>query len=234
MRLALISDLHGNLTALDTVLDDINRNPVDAVVCLGDVAATGPQPRETVGRLRDLGCPVVMSNADAELLHPPLRPVPEKETDDRRRIREIDYWCAAQLSPADLDFLGGFRPTIRFGLDAEHSLLCFHGSPRSYDEIITATTPDADLDRMFSGHEATLMAGGHTHEQLFRRHRDAIFLNPGSVGLSPPFAEYARVSSTNSRLGIELRRLPLTLEEIRRSALESGMPHAEWWTDFWR
>ena len=233
MRLALISDLHGNLIAFDTVLDDVDRSRPDAVVCLGDVAATGPQPHETVERLRDLGCPVVMGNADAELLRPPLRPVPPKETEDRQRIREIDHWCAARLSSEDLEYLRGFRPTIRYALGAENDLLCFHGSPRSYDDAITVTTPDTDLDRLLSGHEATVMAGGHTHEQFVRRHRDSTFLNPGSVGLNPPFAEYAMVGSTGGHLSIELRRLPLPLEKVRRAALDSGMPHAGWWADFW-
>jgi Icc-related predicted phosphoesterase len=67
MTIALIADIHGYLTALEAVLDALRVEPTDEIVCLGDVAATGPQPREVVRRLRDLGCPMVMSNADAEL-----------------------------------------------------------------------------------------------------------------------------------------------------------------------
>ena len=148
LLLALISDLHANLTALDAVLEDIDHESVDSIICLGDVAATGPQPYETTQRLRDLGCPVVMGNTDAELFRPPLRPVPEKEAEDRRRIREIDHWCAAQLSPDDLDYLRSFQPTIRYALGAEREVLCSHGSPLSYDDAITATTPAAQLDRL--------------------------------------------------------------------------------------
>jgi predicted phosphodiesterase len=67
MTIALIADIHGNLTALEAVLDALRVEPTGEIVCLGDVAATGSQPREVVRRLRDLGCPMVMSNADAEL-----------------------------------------------------------------------------------------------------------------------------------------------------------------------
>ena len=116
----------------------------------------------------------------------------------------------------------------------EHSLLCFHGSPHSYDDAITATTPDAELDKLLSGYEAAVMACGHTHEQFVRPHRDTIVLNPGSVGLSPPCAEYALVSSSDGRLGIELRRLALPLGEVRGAAFDGGIPHADWWADFWR
>src|SRR5690349_17179247 len=68
MRIAVISDIHGNCLALDAVLADLQRDGVDWIVCLGDAIQGGAQPAETVARLRDLGCPIVMGNADAWLL----------------------------------------------------------------------------------------------------------------------------------------------------------------------
>ena len=190
---ALISDLHGNLLALETVLADLERERPDHVLCLGDAAATGPRPRETVGRLRGVGCPVVMGNADDDLL----------------------------------------RPTLELSLGSDRTLLCFHGSPRSFDDTIVATTPEEELAGMLSEHEAAVMAGGHTHEQFVRRHAGTTLINPGSVGLNPPVAEYALVDLEDGRLAVELRRLPLDAARIRREALDSGMPHAEWWAGFW-
>lgn len=234
MLVALISDVHGNLVALDTVLSDLERERPDGTVCLGDVAATGPQPREAVERLRALGCPVVMGNADEELFRP-LRSVPPRAASkDGRRVWEIDRWCTARLSPENLEYLRGFRPTVDLSLGHGRMLLCFHGSPRSFDDVIEATTPDGELDRMLSGHEATVMAGGHTHVQFVRRRRETTMLNPGSADLNPPGAEYALVASERDRLRIDLRCLVLPNDEIRRTALESGMPHAEWWASFWR
>ena len=229
MRVALISDLHGNLTALETVLDDLDRERPDRVLCLGDVAATGPQPRETVERLREVGCPVVMGNADAAL----LGPIPVTGDEETRRILEIDRWCAEQLSTEHLDFISGFQPTLNAHLDPGNDLLCFHGSPRSFDDAIVATSPEKELDQMLAGHESAVMAGGHTHEQLLRRHGATTLVNPGSVGLDPPVAGYAIVSSEGGRLGVEFRRLPLNVEEVRDAALCSAMPHAEWWAAFW-
>lgn len=229
MLVAIIADLHGNRVALDAVLEDIELQSVDTIVCLGDVAATGPLPRETVERLRGLGCPVVMGNADAEL----LGSISDGDSEEMRRIVEIDRWCAAQLPPEHLDYLRGFDSTIRLDLSDQHKLLCCHGSPLSFDDEITSTTSKEDLDLMLSGCDATVVAGGHTHAQLVRSHENITFLNPGSVGLNPPVTEYALVASENGRLRIELRRLPLPLEMIRRSAFESGMPHAEWWAGLW-
>ena len=241
MRVGLIADIHGNLVALDAVLADLERAQVDHVVCLGDVA-WGPQPRQTVERLRALSYPTIMGNADDELFHLPS----ETPTDEGARVTlDIARWCAAQLSPADLDYLRTFHPILALPLGAEHTLLCFHGSPRSFHDIIRSTTAEDDLAGMLAGFSATVMAGGHTHEQMLRRYRETIIVNPGSVGLpfergpgvdqvrNPPWAEYALVSQENGVLGIELRRVPIDVGTLVRTIRASGMPHAELLAQDW-
>ena len=154
LTIALIADIHGNLAAFDAVLDALKAEPPDQIVCLGDVAATGPQPREVLQRLHELGCPIVMGNADAELLD--VSP-PGSETDEEsRRIADISRWCAAQLDDADRAFLASFQPTVEIPLGEERRLLCCHGSPRSYDDVIVAVIPDDELDAMIGGYGATV------------------------------------------------------------------------------
>src|SRR5918911_3132157 len=126
MRVAIIADIHGNRVALDAVLAELGGEHIDQLVCLGDVAATGPQPREALDRLRELGCPVVMGNADASLLDPTR---PETADEVGRRIADISHWCAAQLSPADRERVRAFPPTLELPLGGGRTLLCFHGSP---------------------------------------------------------------------------------------------------------
>jgi predicted phosphodiesterase len=242
MRVGLIADIHGNLVALDAVLADLERAQVDHVVCLGDVA-WGPQPRQTLERLRALSYPTIMGNTDDELFHLPS----ETPTDEGARVTlDIARWCAAQLSPADLAYLRTFQPILELSLGAEHTLLCFHGSPRSFHDIIRSTTAEDDLAGMLAGFSATVMAGGHTHEQMLRRYRETIIVNPGSVGLpvergpgadqarNPPWAEYALVSQENGVLRIELRRVPVDVGTIVRAIRESGMPHADLYAQDWR
>ncbi len=84
MRIALISDIHGNAVALDIVLDALKKQQVDSIICLGDVAASGPQPCQVIERLRAIGCPVVMGNTDDWLLQPQLK---DKTDDFSRRLR---------------------------------------------------------------------------------------------------------------------------------------------------
>ena len=108
------------------------------------------------------------------------------------------------------------------------TLLAFHGTPDSNMGMILATTPDEELDDVFDAHDATVMIGGHTHEQMLRRHRDKLIVNAGSVGMPwalpfegwdhgvpaiAPWTEYAIVhadeSSDGPTVGVELRRVAL-------------------------
>jgi putative phosphoesterase len=242
MRIAIISDIHGNLVALKAVLEDISRQNVDKTVCLGDVAAFGPQPCETIKLLKDVGCPVVMGNTDAWLLNP--EPMVERDADSRY-VFEIENWAAEQLTSTDHDYLKSFQPTIRILLGDKKELLCYHGSPSSFNDVILASIPDHELTQMLSGSHAALMAGGHTHTPMLRRYEDMTLINPGSVGLpyekelgsanvrNPAWAEYAVVDYLNSLLNLEFKRVRFDARQVVKAAFESGMPHANWWTQDW-
>lgn len=243
MRIGLIADVHGNLVALETVLAELEREPVDRLLCLGDVAALGPQPREVVARLREAGCPSVMGNTDAWILKGP----PRATSPEGAAMAEIAAWCAAALTGPDLEYLSACPPTLRAELGGGMGMLCFHGSPRSHDEVVSATTPDDLLSEMLSGHRASIFAGGHTHVQLLRRHGGARVVNPGSVGLpgvgpgTPDlpvngrvdWAEYAVLEDRGGRFGVGLRRVPVDVGRVVEAARASGMPRLEWWVGRW-
>src|SRR5215212_644996 len=130
MRVAVISDMHGNCLGFDAALADLRYQRVDQIVCLGDAIQGGAQPAQTVARLRDLGCPVVMGNADAWLLgqHTEEHPTPQQEA--------VLAWSLAQLTAADRAFVERFQPTVTLPLDGERHLLCFHGSPASFTDLL--------------------------------------------------------------------------------------------------
>jgi predicted phosphodiesterase len=240
MLLGLISDIHGNLLALEAVLAELEREPLDRLVCLGDVVA-GPRANEALARIRGLGCPVIMGNWDAWSIDG----MPQPTSSVEEKLYAIGAYWADRLDDEDRDFIRSFVPTLELELEPEKTLLCFHGSPSSFDHWIVATTPDEEVARMLAGRKAPVMAGGHTHLQMVRRYSDSLFLNPGSVGLpfelwSPedvriaPRAEYALLTSADGRLAVELRRTTYDVEAHLRSGLESGMPHADWWAASWQ
>jgi len=243
MPVAIISDIHGNLIALDAVLNAIAARKIQQIICLGDVAATGPQPREVIGRLKQIDCPVVMGNTDDWLLKPKLKKL---DNPDRQRLQEMEFWASEQITSEDRAYLASFQPTITYELENGKYLLAYHGSPRSYREHISPTTPDHELDAALSGYQADIFIGGHSHMQMFRRHRRSLVLNAGSVGLAfdhawpfddavrnPPWAEYAIIDTLNGTLSVELHHVPFDVQTFIQITLASGMPHAEWAAGEW-
>ncbi len=238
MRISLISDIHGHSTALEAVLDDVAQQPTDAIICLGDVATIGPQPKKVLARLKKLGCSCIMGNHDAALLHP------EKAL--RYKIAPLLIptleWCVRQLTPDDTDYLQSFKPVIELALGTDASLVCFHGSPRSAIDSVLATTPAEELDKLFTEQTATILAGGHSHIQMLRQHAGKLIVNPGSVGnaflLPPmpgafptllPWAEYGIVNWVEGALSIELRRVSFSVAAFSEVVSRSDVPIKSWW-----
>jgi len=234
MRIAILSDVHGNCIGLDAALTDLQRRHADKIVCLGDMIQGGPQPAEVVARLRALDCPIVMGNADAWLLTGQATDA-EPTTAQQLAVRE---WQLTRLSPDDRAYIARFQPTVELDLGGR-TLLCFHGSPSSFDEIILPTTPEEDVQRMLGSFAPALMCGGHTHLQQIRRLGDTLFFNPGSVGFAyshqqpqehfkaDPWAEYAMLTYADGRFGLEFRRVPYSPEALIQVYLASGRPYAD-------
>lgn len=241
MKIALISDIHGNLVALEAVLAELNAARPDQIICLGDVVVSGPQPQAALARVHALGCPVVMGNTDEWVLAP--RPFTIRSQRDQI-LYDVELWGANQLTDDDRAFIETFQPTVMMDLGHGRSLLCSHGSPRSNTEAIEATTPDAELTTIFAEHPATIYASGHTHTPLLRRYGDSFVLNPGSVGLpfyrgpdgsfiNPARAEYALITATADNLTISLHRVGYELDELVTAVAASTMPHQQAFLDDW-
>src|SRR5260370_25780238 len=177
MRIAVISDIHGECFALDQVLQDMQRQGIEQMVCLGDALQGGSQPAETLARLRELNCPVVMGNADAWLITGQHTSAGEEPSEHQRAVRA---WSLAQLSESDVAFVQQFRSTLEIPLEAEKTLLCFHGSPRSFDQILLPQTPDDVGPQLLGGYHAPLLPGGHTHTHQHRPLGNSLYVNPGS------------------------------------------------------
>jgi len=239
MRFAFISDIHGNLHALELVLAELQDKQVDHIVCLGDVASLGPQPREVIARLRQLEVPMIKGNHDDYLLNPSLT---EKH---HPWVRSAELWCLTQLTTNDLNYLNSFKPQIGLDLYPDTTLLCYHGSPRSNEEFIYPTAASETLNEIFDGQSAQVLVGGHTHVQMVRQHKGMLLINPGSVGMPLEFpmrgpnqhifrwAEYAILEMKDRRVTVSLHRLPIDFEYLAQTARASGLPDVEFWLSTW-
>ncbi|HEX9388863.1 MAG TPA: metallophosphoesterase family protein [Anaerolineales bacterium] len=239
MRVAVISDMHGNDIAFEAVEADIQNQKVDQIVCLGDAIQGGPQPAEVLQRLRRLNCPVVIGNADAWL-------VSGEETADEGipperliKMGEVRSWSLSKLTEDDISFISSFQPTVTVHLQDNLDLLCFHGSPVSFDDVILPAALEDEFQKYLGAYAGRILTGGHTHAQQIRRIGELFFFNPGSVGFAyshnqsdddfhaDPWAEYAILTIENGQTGLEFRRVPFDAEELIRIYRESGRPFAE-------
>jgi putative phosphoesterase len=233
MRIGILSDIHGNAVALDAVLEDLDRYAVDRTVCLGDAVQGGCQPLLVARRLSEIGCPVVMGNADAFVLDGTSL---EEVSDDLARVRD---WTVGELGEEGLEIVRVFEPTIEIDLGDAGMLLCFHGSPHSYNDILLPETPPSRVREALEGTEADVLCGGHTHIQWTFTMDDKTFFNPGSVGLPynrllplerfhfSPVAEYAIVSASSDGIAIEFKHVPFDADAYARAAHAGGHPLAD-------
>lgn len=180
MRVAALYDIHGNLPALEAVLEDVRRADVDLVVVGGDVLP-GPMPRETLTCLLDLEVPVqfIQGNGDREV-RAPTGAVPES-------FREAMRWNAQQLLPEHERLIDSWPATLRVRIGDLDDVLFCHATPRNDSEIFTRLTPEDRLLPVFAGLDVRLVICGHTHMQFDRTIGNVRVVNAGSVGM--PFQD---------------------------------------------
>jgi predicted phosphodiesterase len=184
VRIVVFSDTHGHCFALDAMLNDLSGEWYDSMVCLGDAIQGGPQPVETVARLRELGCPIVMGNADAWLLTGEDSSTEPTFAERQRKLDAVREWQLSKLSADDLTFIGSFQPTIELPLEADWKLRCYHRAPKSFDDIIRPLTPDDEVRKLLNPQPQTIYCGGHTHVQFIHHIGQTFHFNPGSVGVA--------------------------------------------------
>jgi predicted phosphodiesterase len=203
MRLAAFSDVHGNLTALQAVLADIEREgPFDEIVFAGDLCLFGPRPSACVATLRERGhVQTLVGNTDEWIVAPPPidEGLEEPVRQRRQHLHALAAWIRADLSAeADAwlnDLRGRFSRTYAPGDTPADRLLVVHANPRDLMGVIFPAEsrqmelygrmrqPDAELEPLFDGVEAGMVAFGHLHIPDVRPWRGKMLVNVSSVSI---------------------------------------------------
>lgn len=234
MRVAVLNDIHGNLPALDAVLEEVRRARVDRIVVGGDVLP-GPMPRETLERLLaisvDVSTQFIYGNGELAVLAQMSatdpnavtywgttsgRPLPEP-------LREVMRWNARQVRDYE-SLLARWPKTLRLDVDGFGSVLFCHGTPRSETEGFTRLTPERLLTPLFEGLDAALVVCGHTHMQFDRMIGATRVVNAGSIGMpfGEPGADWLLLGPD-----VQLRHTTYDLEAAAARVRASGYPQAE-------
>jgi predicted phosphodiesterase len=224
---AVLSDIHGVLPALDAVLAEPDVAAADRIVLTGDIAA-GPQPAQVLDRLLSLGGRVtwVRGNADrelADLARGKDVPVPD----------EISSWAASQLSPDHVSWLAGLPHPVTCEVDGFGPVLFCHGTPRDDAEVVLVDTRLSRWAEVLAGlaAEVTTVVCGHTHMQFMRQAHGRQIVNSGSVGM--PYGRAGAHWALLSGGAITLRRSEFdTAAACAAIAGQSEFPDAAEWADY--
>ncbi|ATL28661.1 metallophosphoesterase family protein [Streptomyces formicae] len=226
-RVAVLSDIHGVLPALEAVLAEQDVRTADRIVLTGDIAS-GPQPTEVLDLLAGLGDRVVWisGNADRELLE-------QRRGAGGAAPDAVTPWAAEQLRTEHLTLLDSAQRSLRLPLPGLGDVLFCHATPRDDEEVVLVDSrPErwqevlGDLDQ-----DVRTVVCGHTHMPFVRLAHGRLVINPGSVGMpyGRPGAHWALLGP-----GVDLRTTHYDIEAaVSRVARESGFPDAAEWADYY-
>jgi predicted phosphodiesterase len=221
MRVAAIYDIHGNIPALEAVLEEIREAEVDQVVVGGDVVP-GPLPRETLRCLLDLHVPTqfIYGNGEVAVLEQMAGRDPSAVPE---QYRPIIRWTAQHLREHEQLF-AGWPKTITVEVPGLGDVLFCHATPRDENEIFTRLTGEDCLLPIFGEVNAPVVVCGHTHMQFDRMIGRTRVVNAGSVGMpfGEPGADWLLLEH-----GIQLRHTSYDLNRAAARIQESGYPEAD-------
>lgn len=225
MRIAIFSDVHANLPALEATLADIQDAGVDRRYALGDLVGYAPWPNEVLERLAAEGFPIVMGNYDDgtgfdrdECGCAYVEPTDKAEGDAGFA------WTKAQTSDANKAWLRTLHPEIRFEADGKRYLLV-HGSPRRINEYLFEDKPDETFARIAAGANADVIVCGHTHRPYDKTVAGTRFVNVGSAGKpkdGDPRACWALLDTAADT--VEFRRVGYDVEAAAQAIEATDLP----------
>jgi putative phosphoesterase len=227
MRLAIFSDIHANLPALEAVLTDIGRQQLDAVYCLGDLVGYAPFPNEVTERIQREGLPTIMGNYDDGVgFDRDECGCAYREPYEQRLGEQSLIWTKAHVTPDNKAFLRSLQSQIRFEADGKRVLLV-HGSPRRINEYLFEDRPVSSFQRLAAASEADIIVFGHTHKPYTKLVDDVLFLNVGSVG-KPKDGDWRAcyaVLEPAAAQPVQFVRLKYDIETVITAIRQSELPH---------
>jgi putative phosphoesterase len=226
VRVAIFSDIHGNLPALESVLVDIANQKPDARYCLGDLVGYAAFPNEVTERIQRENIPTVMGNYDDGVGYERDEcGCAYREKRDRQLGDQSLAWTKVHTTADNNAFLRSLVPQIRFE-DQGKRVLLVHGSPRKMNEYLFEDRPLSSFQRLAASSNADIIVFGHTHKPYVKPVDGVLFVNVGSVG-KPKDGDwracYALID-LNDKPAVEFRRLEYDLKKVADAIRASELP----------
>ena len=240
IRLAVLSDVHGNLMALEAVLADIKaQGAPDAIWVLGDLAAFCPWPSETLARLRALrNVAFLQGNTDRYLVTGQRPAFAVRSTKDWNAMpallagRDANFrWTIERISFADFEFLRDLPARLEMDVAGYGRVVAVHASAKDDETFLPPSVPDDKLLANFAGLDGRLALYGHTHRPLDRTVNSIRIINDGSVGLpmdGDPRPAYAVLDFENGQCNVALHRVAYDREPVIAKLEQVEHPAQVW------
>ncbi|MEN3186599.1 MAG: metallophosphoesterase family protein [Atribacterota bacterium] len=217
MKIAVFSDIHGNITALEAVLSEIQSMDVAHTVCLGDLVGYNPFPNEVVERIQSLGIPTIMGNYDQGVgFDLDDCGCAYRSEEERARGHISLSWTKARVTPENKAFLQNLLP--RYELEVgPFRFLFVHGSPRRINEYLFPERTDESFRHIMSNEKSNVLLCGHTHIPFSRNIDYFTVVNDGSVGLSKDgdWRACLAIITIEETLKVDFRRIPYNREYLK-------------------
>ncbi len=225
MRIAVISDIHGNQVALEAVLDDLHKRPaVDQIIIAGDLCLNGPRPKQVLDTLRALNCPVIQGNVDYEVV--------SEAPDKGAKKRSVIAWTREQIGQEGIDYLAALPHSYLVNNPQGEDALVVHANPLNQEDAIFPTSPDSTLEQLLGSLAPTIgaLAFGHVHIAYIRHWRHLLLVDVGSCGLprdEDTRASYGILTWQDEGWQAEICRVTYAIEEVIKQLKGSGIPHLD-------
>lgn len=246
MKIAIISDIHANLPALNAVLEDIKSFNPDQIYCLGDLTDAAPWHNEVIELIKARNIPTIMGNHDERIAfdHPVYPLLKHSLEEQEARLAAINF-TKQDISPSNKAFLAALPATLKIETDGI-SILLVHGSPDSNEEYLYEDAEEGKISEMFSQQESDLIISGHTHLSFIRKltatntQKVQLLINAGSVGRSKEIDRKAcylqlEILSAEQATGLDrikpvIRKVAYPIKEAIEGIRNSQVP--DFYADF--
>ena len=226
-RVAVITDIHGNLPALEAVLEAIDGMSVDAVYCGGDLVGYGPHPDEVCGLIEKRRIPTIYGNYDYAI----GRDLDDcgcayRDQHDRELGRRSIEWTLGHTDDRSKAFMRELPFDLRFEL-GDSRVRLVHGSPRKVNEYLFADKPARTFERIAAGADSDVLVFGHTHQPWIHEYGGLLFVNCGSVGKpkdGDPRAAFALLDADRDGVQARIERVEYDAEAAARAVAAAGLP----------
>ena len=233
MRIAVISDVHGNNVALEAVICDIQNQGINHVIFLGDLVMVGPEPNLVINMLKALN-PLcwLKGNTDIWLdeMSDDWRPNTEKE----RELYQYYQYAKSRLDGGQIEYILG-RPITETVECMGTSILCVHGSPRAVNEIMDYRVPLEYLTQMIESVKEDIIICGHSHVPYIGEHNGRYIFNVGSIGKpldGDNRASYGIINlESEAKPEFEIRRIHYSIPDIVGLAKVRDFPYVKKYED---